>query len=267
MFAVGWLSGPCVYLPAMATAGARRAARRWIPRQHGAWAMLTVPPVAGAVLGGLSGWDGVLLPAWLLAYAAAYHAQEYVRLRRISPNPRAARRHRAPAAAFAAGLAVLGAALALARPWLIAAAAMTPFFAVNIVYAYRNDERATLNGLAAVIPACAMLLVSYRLGAGHLDAAAWSAAAACLLYFAGSVLYVKTMIRERRSRAYRLASGAYHGLSVIAAALLQPWLAAVFGFYLVRALVLPGRGLKVPVVGAVEIVNSAVLLAAVLLLL
>lgn len=229
--------------------------------------MLAAPFLAGALLGGLSGWHAVLLAAWLLAYGTAYHVQEYVRLRRISRNPRAARRHRKPAVVLGTGFAILGAVLAVARPWLIvAAAAMVPFFAVNIAYAYRNAERSMLNGIAAVVPACGMLLVSYRLGAGHLGTAAWSAAAACFLYFVGSVLYVKTMIRERRSRNYRVASGVYHGLSVAAAALLQPWLAAVFGLYLVRAVVLPGRSLRARVVGEIEVVNCVVLLAAILLL-
>lgn len=229
--------------------------------------MLTVPFLAGAVLGGLSGWQAALFCCWLLAYGTAYHVQEYLRLRRASRNPRAPRRHLAPAVGLGAPMAVLAVVLAVARPWLIiAAAAVVPFFAVNVAYAWRNQLRSTVSGIASVIPACGMLLVSYRLGAGHLPAAAWSAAAACLLYFAGTILYVKTMIRERDSRAYRAGSATYHGLAVIAAAALQPWLAAPFGLYLARALIVPGHRLKQSVVGAVEIVNCAILLAAILLL-
>lgn len=256
-------------LPPTATrpvrAPVRRVLRRWIPQQHGAWAMLIVPFVAGALLGGVTGWQGLLFLAWLLAYCSAYHVQEYVRLRRLSRNPRAAHRHRGPALGFGAAFIITAGTLVVAQPWLLlAAAAVLPFFAVNLRYAYRNDARAVLNDLAAVIPACAMLVVSYRLGAGRIDSAAWLAAGACLLYFAGCVLYVKTMIRERRSHGYRAASRGYHGVALVAAATIQPWLALPFGLYLARALALPGHALKAHAVGALEVVNSALLLVVLL---
>lgn len=89
-----------------------------------------------------------------------------------------------------------------------------------------------------------LLLVAARLG-GADPAAVWPAAVACLLYFAGTVPYVKTMIRERNSRAYRTGSVAYHAVA-LAAACLSPWLALPFAGYLTRAAALPGRGLKPP---------------------
>lgn len=230
--------------------------------------MLTVPFAAGALLGGLTGWHAALFVAWLLAYGSAYHLQEYVRLRRLSRNPRAARRHRGPALGSGTAFTIVAAVLVVARPWLLlAAAAVLPFFAINLRYAYRNDPRAVVNDLAAVLPACVMLLVSYRLGAGRIDSTAWLAASACLLYFAGCVLYVKTMIRERRNRGYRVASGVYHGLALTAAGAIQPWLAVPFALYLARALALPGHGVKVHVVGALEVLNSALLLGVVVALL
>ncbi|MFI5669116.1 hypothetical protein [Streptomyces sp. NPDC051704] len=92
-------------------------------------------------------------------------------------------------------------------------------------------------------------------------AAARRPALACLPYFAGTVPYVKTMIRERNSRAYRRGSVAYHAAALAAAACLSPRLAIPFAAYLARAAVLPGRALRPPVVGAVEIACSAALLA------
>ncbi|MEU2789774.1 YwiC-like family protein [Streptomyces sp. NPDC007100] len=246
----------------MSTSRVRRVLRRWIPNQHGAWAMLLMPFLAGALLGGFDRWHAVLLPAWLLAYCAAFHAQQYVRLRRISRNPRAPLRHRAPLAGFAAAFAACAVPLAVAHPWLLVAAlCAAPFFAVNIVYAHRNEERATVNGIAAAVPACGMLLVSDRLGNGTVDSGAWPAALACLLYFTGTVLYVKTMIRERGNRSFRVASGVYHGLAVVAAAALAPWLAVPFALFCLRAVALPGRGPRIAVVGAVEVLCSVLLLA------
>ncbi|CAM5572830.1 hypothetical protein SAVIM338S_04868 [Streptomyces avidinii] len=243
----------------------KRKATRWIPDQHGAWAMLTVPFLAGAFLSPRPGGaHAALLAAWLLGYAAVFHAQQWLRLRRAAARrPAVARRHVRPALVLAGACAAAGIPLVVLHPWLlVAGAAAAPFLAVNAGYAWRNRERATANGLAAVVPACGMLLVAARLGGGGLP---WAPAAACLLYFAGTVLYVKTMIRERNSRTYQRASVAYHALALAAAAALAPWLAVPFGAYLARAVALPGRGIKVPVVGAVEIAASAALLASLLL--
>ncbi|MYU56001.1 MULTISPECIES: YwiC-like family protein [Streptomyces] len=246
----------------MTISPARRALRRWIPQQHGAWAMLVVPFLAGGLLGGFTARHALLLPVWLLAYGTAHHAQQYVRLRRLSRNPRAPRRHLAPLAGFGAACAALGAPLAAGRPWLLVAAlCAVPFFAVNMFHAYRNNERSLLNGIVAVIPACGMLLVSYRLGSGALDSTVWTATVACLLYFTGTILYVKTMIRERASRPYRVASAVYHGVAVVVATTMDPWLAPVFTLFFVRAVTLPARGVRVGVVGALEVLCSALLLA------
>ncbi|MFI1679613.1 YwiC-like family protein [Streptomyces sp. NPDC020607] len=249
----------------------RGALRSWLPNQHGAWAMLAVPFAAGVFLGDGPG-DGPRWPhlplfaAWLAGYVTAFHVQQWLRLRRLSRNPGAPRRHVRPALAAAAVSAVFGVPLLFAYPWLLlVAACAAPFVAVNTWYAWRNRERALLNGLAAVVPACGMLLVTLRMGGGELSEG-WRPALACLLFFAGTVPYVKTMIRERDSRAYYRASVTYHALAVPVAYVLSPWLAVLFAAYLVRAAVLPGKGLRVPVVGAVEVMGAVLLLTGLLVL-
>ncbi|MFC7304978.1 YwiC-like family protein [Streptomyces monticola] len=250
----------------MPRAGKRKD--KWLPDQHGAWAMLAVPYLAGTLLGSPRWAHLPLFAAWLLGYIAVFHGQQWLRLRRISRNPRAPRRHVRPALVFGGAFAACALPLAVAYPWLLVAAlCAVPFVAVNTLYARRNRERALLNGLAAVVPACGMLLVALRLG----DGAAWWAdgwrpALACLLYFGGTVPYVKTMIRERNSRAYYRASVAYHVLAAGIAALLNPWLALPFTAYAARAAALPGHGLKAAVVGAVEVIGSVALLGALLCL-
>ncbi|WP_412076802.1 YwiC-like family protein [Streptomyces xanthophaeus] len=238
--------------------------RKWIPDQHGAWAMLAVPFLAGAFLAPRPGWaHAVLFAAWLLGYAAVFHAQQWLRLH--ARGLRSARRHARPAVVFGAAFAVAGVPPAVLHPWLVAAVLLAaPFVAVNTYYAWRSRERALANGLAAVVPACGMLLVAVRLGGGEASSA-WAPALACLLYFAGTVPYVKTMIRERNSRGYRAGSVAYHVAALAAAACLSPWLALPFAAYLARAAALPGRGLRVPVVGAIELAAAVALLVTLLL--
>ncbi|MGW0908764.1 YwiC-like family protein [Streptomyces sp. NPDC002853] len=244
---------------------ASRALRRWLPHQHGAWAMLVVPFLTGMLLGTPTPWHAVLLLAWLLGYLASFHVQQWLRLRRNSRNPRAARRHVLPARVF--GLALLPPAVALVvhAPWLLAAGACAmPFLAVNGAYAWRNRERALPNGIAAVIPACGMLPVALLLGGGDLGHA-WRPALACLLYFAGTVLYVKTMIRERGSSRYRRASAVWHaGAAAVTYAMhLSAALVVFFGVCFLRAVWMPTRGtVRAPVIGAVEVVLSLALLGA-----
>ena len=58
-------SRPGTPRPARRTPGAQ-----WLPRQHGAWAMLLVPAVVGAVRGGFDGLQLVLAVGVLTAYGA-----------------------------------------------------------------------------------------------------------------------------------------------------------------------------------------------------
>ncbi|MFF2197238.1 YwiC-like family protein [Streptomyces sp. NPDC058157] len=237
---------------------------RWIPDQHGAWAMLAVPFLAGTFLSPHPGWGhAALFAAWLLGYAAAFHAQQWLRLH--ARGLRSARRHGVPAVVCGAAAGAFAVPLAVLHPWLLlAAAAALPFVAVNTRYAWRGRERALANGLAAVVPACGMLLVAARLG-GLGPGGAWRAGAACLLYFAGTVPYVKTMIRERGSLPYRRSSVAYHAVALAAATALSCWLTPLFAACLTRAALLPGRGLRPPKVGALELTLSTALLTTLLL--
>ncbi|WP_222932719.1 YwiC-like family protein [Nocardia yunnanensis] len=238
----------------------RKQLRLWLPNQHGAWAMLSAPFLVGMGLGRASWWHVPLGIAWLLGYMTAFHLEQYVRLRHIARNPKAPRRHVRPLVTFGAILIVIGAALAVAHPWLLlAAAAMAPFFAVNLWYAWRNDERALVNGLVAVFPACGMLVVSLHLGGGDL-AAGWRPAVACLLYFAGTVFYVKTMIRERGNRDFYRISIGYHVVALAVAVWLRPLLAVAFAVYLARAVLLPGRALRPAKVGIIEMGCCALLM-------
>ncbi len=83
----------------------------------------------------------------------------------------------------------------------------------------------------------------------------------CLAYFLGTVFYVKTMIRERHNPTYRRWSISYHLFAVAIAGWLSPWAVALFAWLLVRAALLPRRGLTPKRVGLVEIANCVLLLA------
>jgi hypothetical protein len=149
-----------------------------------------------------------------------------------------------------------------------------PVFAVlwtvNAWYAWRRRERALLNDLASVVQSCLMVFVVATVAGASLGDAA-GAFALCVAYFAGTALYVKTMIRERNNVAYRWWSVGYHALALaligLAVVILEGWIglvvAGLFAWFLVRAWALPGRGLAPRQVGFIEIGNCALLLAAI----
>ena len=88
-----------------------------------------------------------------------------------------------------------------------------------------------------------------------------------LAYFAGTVLYVKTMIRDRgHVGRYRL-SVIYHAAVCVPAAVASPWLGALFVVLAIRAAIVPKRwpGLTAARIGVGEIVASLTLATMLLL--
>ncbi|MCB2412970.1 YwiC-like family protein [Demequina sp. TTPB684] len=241
-------------MTATSRAGGRKrsSVRRWIPPQHGVWAMLLLPYLAGLQFGAV--WLHVpLLVVWLAGWLASYYALLALKTLRV----RAVWRQ---VAVYGAVSAVAALPLFVVRPELLW---FSPVFAVllvvNAVSTLVGQERATGNGLASVSMASLMAMIAPST-AGLDWTLGISVAIACWLYLAGTVFYVKTMIRERGSTLHYAFSVAFHVIALVGAIVLNLWLALPFGWFLVRAMALPRRRLKVPVVGAIEVAGSAVLL-------
>lgn len=230
----------------------RSRVRSWIPPQHGVWAMLLLPYLAGLQFG-LSWLHVPLLVTWLSGWLASYYALLAVKTLRPA-------RYWRQVLAYGSVSAIAALPVFALRPGLLWFA---PVFAVllaaNAVAARVGQERASVNGIASVTMAALMAMIApatagldWRLGI--------PVAVATWLYLAGSVFYVKTMIRERGSRAHRIVSVAFHVGALAGAIGVSPWLAIPFAWFLLRAAVLPRFTLKIPVVGAIEVVNSLLLL-------
>lgn len=236
----------------------RRTVRRFIPPQHGAWAMLLLPWLAGVLTAGFRWPHAPLLGAWLAGYLCSYYLWQAVKTRRLS-------RFRTQLVVYAVSTVLLGGLVLVARPQLLwYAPAYAVLLAVNLGYAARRDERSLVNDFALVIQSCLMVLVCATV-AGVSPLEALPVCLAVTGYFAGTVLYVKTMIRERGSVGYYWASVGYH---LLAAAVAVWWwhpVAVLFIGLLIRAAVLPGRGLTPKQVGLIEIAASVALLVLVLI--
>lgn len=251
----------------------------WIPQQHGAWAMLVVPFLCGVTLraaaGDLPVHLAALLPFWLVGYMAFNAASLWLK----APPARRGRLRRplvvwlgASSAAGLLTLALAGARILWWAPWYL------PLLVPALVLASRRRERATLGGALTVVAASLMTLVARFTSPADLpgapDAAlAVGVAAANVAYFFGTVLYVKTNIRERGNRTFLVASLAWHAAATAAAALASVltgasvWWTVFFAATLARAIVVPRLQPRLtPLrIGLIEIVLSVCLVLVVAL--
>ncbi|MBQ0895204.1 YwiC-like family protein [Micromonospora sp. U56] len=236
----------------------RRRIRRFMPPQHGAWAMLLLPYVVGVALVGPRWPHLPLLGAWLAGYLLSYYAFQAIKTRRP-------RRFADQLLAYGLGTAPLAATVVLARPAVLWYAPIyAALLAVNVGYAWSRRERALLNDLASVAQSCLLLFIVAAI-AEMSPARVVPAFVTLLLYLVGTVFYVKTMIRERGNARYNRLSVGFHLAALAVAAWLDALLVPVFLLLLIRAGVLPARRLRPAQVGAIEIVCSLLVLVVVLI--
>jgi hypothetical protein len=234
----------------------RHRKNQWVPPQHGAWAMLLVPYLAGLITTGVSWVQLPLLLAWLGGYPLSYFALLAVKTRRPA-------RVRAQLLVYGGVTAASGLTVLVARPRLLFfAPVFAAVLAVNGFFARARHDRALANGLVSVLASSLILpvvAVAGEVSPGRVT----GTFLVTLLYFTGSLLFVRTTIRARGDRRMLTGSLAFHSVALLAAAWLAPPYALPFTGYLVRAAVLPRRTLTPKQIGIVEIVSSLALLATV----
>jgi len=239
----------------------RRPGQGWVPRQHGAWAMLVVPPVIGGIVGGWSWRHALLLVAWLVGYLAYHAAGLWLRSGRKA-------RYRAPVLAYGAAAAVLLGVLLVGAPHLLVwAPVFAPLLAVSLVASLRRADRSWWNDAVTVAAAALLTPVAAGLGTGDpATGAVWTATGVLAVYFLGTVPYVKSLIRERDDPRVLRASIGYHVVAAVAGALVDPLLGVVGALLAVRAWLVPHRWPRArpAVIGAGEVVATLVVTAALL---
>lgn len=220
-----------------------------MPNQHGAWAFVIVPVLVSAALTEPRLLHLVLLAGWVSAYCASFFAGRAVKVR---SRPGAWRHYLPQLACYG-----LVAALCASRvPWELprvvwVAPALIIAFAVNLGSIAGRRERAWLNDVAGIVASLAAGSAGYLIGGGSWRDAV-TPSTILLLYFIGTVFYVKTMIRERGRTTVLRASVVWHVMSLGTAIWLAPPTAPVFALALVRAAVIPGRSASPKQVGLGE---------------
>lgn len=191
----------------------------WVPNQHGAWAMLAIPYLAGVILRSrddvLAAYLIPLAGFWVVGYLTFYAASCWLK---ASPNRRFGQRR--PVLTYAGVAAILGlVTIATAGPGIAWwALPFLPPLAGALWLAGRRRERVLLGGGLTVAAASLMTLVArfttpFDLMASWGNPPATTAVMVTGLVFGylfGTVLYVKTMIRQRGSPVWLAASAGWH---------------------------------------------------------
>jgi hypothetical protein len=190
--------------------------RLWIPRQHGAWAMLLLPVLLGVAASTPDPWQLVVAVTALAAYLASVTAQTWSRSRR----PPA---YRLPMAVYGAVAVVLGIVLLAAFPPLaLAAVVIVPTGLLVFRGARPGTRRDLANSLAQVAQALVLVPVTaWVSGVWDMERVlAYTCVAAG--YQLGSVLVVRSVLRERGNRGFAALAVGFHVLLVVLAAVFLP---------------------------------------------
>lgn len=236
---------------------APKAVRVQVPNQHGAWAFLAIPLILGLMLTGWSIAVGLFCLAWVAAYPASYYLGRAVVIRwRRGTWSRLAKRELGYAWPWVGLAAIPSVVLLVLRPWLLGVGVLLALLWLVSVWLTRTGhERGASNDLLLVTQAALAVPLLWAVGENAWpDRQAWLAAFICLVFFTGSVLHVKSLIREADDPRWARLSRVYHVLA-LAMGLISPWLLLPFGAAAVRSFAVPA-GSRPAVIGGVEIVVS-----------
>ncbi|MBN8882454.1 MAG: YwiC-like family protein [Salana multivorans] len=265
-----------------------------MPNQHGAWAMLLAPVLVGA-WPFLTWRTLLLLVSALTGFCALYAVGLWLKSGRRARYRTAALVHTLVTAALVAWLVALEPRL-LSWSWVF-----VPAVALSLLASARRSDRTWWNDIVLVVLGSCLTLVSAGLTGRRsgvwladdpsvavltiapapfawpplgLDVpGAWERAVVLLLYFAGTIVHVKALIRERRRPWVSRADVWYHAALVPAAVVwtLLGHLGAAGWFLVGVAVVLAlrawwivtrRRDLSVKVIGVVEIVMTVLVAVA-----
>lgn len=135
--------------------------------------------------------------------------------------------------------------------------AILPFSLVHIYYIKQKNERAFLNDLNAIAIFAIAGMAAYYFPHKATDSQFWLVALYPSLFFIGTTLYVKSVLRERKNPYYYAASVGFHLLTILLLTLCQQYAIALsFVPALLRAMFFPKIKLNAKQVGLGEMLIS-----------
>lgn len=230
------------------------------PPQHGAWAFLIVPAVIVSFLGAGNGLGLIFFLTWVSGYPVSYFLGRALiaRIRRGSWTTKAkVELHYLVPWLIINGVGVV--ALIVYRPWIVFYGIIAVIlWAISAYLSWAGRERGITNDLLLIGLASWQPVLMYQVAKDHsilggLPRSIWITALLLLLFFAGSVVHVKSLIREAKNGKWHIGSVVFHLVVLISLLLfVRPWYLAIpFALALLRTIVIK-PGLRPGVLGIVE---------------
>ncbi|OAB45306.1 YwiC-like family protein [Paenibacillus glacialis] len=223
-----------------------------IPHEHGGWAMVIVPFTMGMMTGNPQWMHLFLFLAWFFLYMSSY---SFLQMMKKNAN-----RHRFMKwGSIYSSIAILSLIPPLVSypPIFFFGPLLLVFVSVNIWHVKHKIERALINNLCAIIIFSLGGAAAYLLGGGGWDRTMAMIVIYNVIYFMGTVFFVKSVFRERKNKRWIVYAQIYHVLSVLIPMVLgNPWMMIGYVFPLVRSFALAGKQIKPTKVGIIEIVGA-----------
>jgi hypothetical protein len=225
----------------------------FLPKQHGAWAMLIIPFWLGVAATQYI-WQHVpFFLGWLLLYLATYPMLLLFKGKKIAYHLKWTIIYFIPA------LLLLIFPIWYEPKILFLGLSMIPFFMINAYYSSKNQDRAIGNDISAILTFSIAGVGSGFLVTEQITSSLLIVFFSCILFFIGSTFYVKSMIREKKNLHFKWVSWSYHVIVPIAWLVLgEGIICLAFLPSLVRAFRFYGKTLSPKKIGIYEIVNAAI---------
>lgn len=237
---------------------------KWfVPREHGAWAMLVVPYLLGVIGSTFSIWHILFFVGLFGLYCATSPLLSYIR------RPKLGRQVLPPLVIYSLGGAAFILPAVIAFPFLmILLLVAAPFLGVNLIFAKQKKERLFINDFISIIGFSTLVFHAFYIGDQTITSAAWFLFALSIIFFTASVFHVKGLIRERKNRSFHIKNYFFHCL-IVAVPFVSGYAAVSVLFLpsLLRTVLIPRKILVKPMqIGIVEIVNSIVFVVLIIIL-
>jgi hypothetical protein len=225
----------------------------FLPKQHGAWAMLIIPYWLGVAATEFV-WQHVpFFLGWLLLYLATYPMLLLFKKKKIGFYSKWTIFYMVPS------ILLLTIPILYQPKIIYFGLSMIPFFAINAYYSSKNRDRAFGNDISAVI---VFSLAGFGSGFFIIEQITTNLMlvfVSSVLFFLGSTFYVKSMIREKKNQQFKWISWMYHFIIPLGWIVLGEWLVCLaFIPSLIRAFYFYGKPLSAKQVGIYEIVNATI---------
>ncbi|AWX13189.1 hypothetical protein CEP49_00830 [Mergibacter septicus] len=230
-----------------------------VSNQHGAVVMALMPFLygsflasSGTYLGDHFVWQQIaLFFAWISAYLMSYPLLALFKAKKVEV-------YRKWVSIYATTAVIFALPALFYNPTILYFVLLfLPLVAINIYYSKIKNERALGNDLTAIFIFSLIGVLAYYFPQQRLDLGSLKVGIEPSLFFIGSTLYVKSVLRERKNPRYYQASVFFH---LLCCGLSLYWdntsLALAFIFPCLRAILLPKYKLSVKQTGIGEFITT-----------